>query len=811
MTISITSPDQSTAWVAASTKTMQRAGRYARESMASSRTDDALRHAAALLGELRSVLLPAAYFELWTIATGELATMETYFARIMADGDDAGRRYDDVVLYNKVQSAGNVLPRLYLLFTVGSVTLKRLAANAREASGDDHGVDVPALLTDMEALCKGVQHPVRGLFLRAYLLQSVKSALYVDTVASVEFLLENFVEMNKLWVRMKYGDDDAAAGVLAHSPISIRTHREQLADLVGKNLLYLAELVSLEEFAGDVLGRILDQVVSCRDTVAQTYLMECITAVFPDEFQIATMDQLLSVLPKLDATVEMAAVLGSMLDRLATYSQADSDAFRSLDEMDAFAKIADAVETAVLAHGERMSGEAVVSMYGGLLTFAGAVYPGRVAYVEEVLGKCVLHFDGRVEGGGVEGGGVEGGSAALGADTGTGTGGSRARIGNEPAVPEKKLVELLCIPLEKYDLATALNIGQFIKLVNVLGDGKRKELAYKVASMVPQREEVVRDAASARALVGVLESLYGAGADEDDARTMSKALRFIRVDDPSEHVRLLCEMVEGFKVRDAMVRVVGPAVVLSALDAVERFAVEDCVDKGEHRARVGEALVFVVSLCTRIADAGSGSEAVGLLLRVVAAAAEGGDGAAGGDGNGNGIMSSIVYECMEQACRIFEETVYDAAACKTTLADMIAVLPTIDAVLSEVARDMVHHKVASYCAKLLLRKDQCHMLVSLARVERDGPRIVARLRRAERIVSAIQEQDAVFQSSRSPEQLAVPGILLVEILDAWMYHNRLGVVEATDDEVRRVAAAAEALVEGHADGMAYLIGVRDAC
>jgi len=36
-------------------------------------------------------------------------------------------------------------------------------------------------------------------------------------------------------------------------------------------------------------------------------------------------------------------------------------------------------------------------------------------------------------------------------------------------------------------------------------------------------------------------------------------------------------------------------------------------------------------------------------------------------------------------------------------------------------------------------------------------------------------------------------------------------VEATDDEVRRVAAAAEALVEGHADGMAYLLRVRDAC
>ena len=53
----------------------------------------------------------------------------------------------------------------YLLVTVGTVYIK-----AKEGSRKD-------ILKDLVEMCRGVQHPLRGLFLRNYLLQSTKNML----------------------------------------------------------------------------------------------------------------------------------------------------------------------------------------------------------------------------------------------------------------------------------------------------------------------------------------------------------------------------------------------------------------------------------------------------------------------------------------------------------------------------------------------------------------------------------------------------------------------------------------------------------
>lgn len=69
------------------------------------------------------------------------------------------------------------------------------------------------VLKDMAEMCKGVQHPTRGLFLRSYLCQ-VSKGLLPDVGSpyegeggtihdALDFLLLNFTEMNKLWVRMQ--------------------------------------------------------------------------------------------------------------------------------------------------------------------------------------------------------------------------------------------------------------------------------------------------------------------------------------------------------------------------------------------------------------------------------------------------------------------------------------------------------------------------------------------------------------------------------------------------------------------------------
>lgn len=757
--------EQSRAWVDASTKTMQRAGMYVREAIETNAVDDTLRHAAVMLGELRTELLPSAYFSLWTQACGQLAALGAFFEACddyhydhlslvrFCDMDVGGCRSGWMharslwaltwyfVQYNRVQSAGNVIPRLYLVLTVGSATLKHLVANRDDASMEALPISVPELLVDMEAMCKGVQHPVRGLFLRAYLLQSVKMALDVDRTASVEFLLGNFAEMNKLWVRMKYGDDVVS--------------REQLADLVGKNLLYLAELVTFEEVSGDVLGKILEQVVSCRDTIAQTYLIECLTAVFPDEFQVATIDQMLDVLPKLDASVNIAAVLGSLLDRLARYSEAEA-AFKVLDEMHVFDKILAAVEASIACHRATLSGEAIVSIYGGLLSFADAVYPGRVSLVDDILGKCLAKF-----------GGGGGGGAEVVAETENGLGYLIA-----DAATSKKLVDLLCIPLEKYDLTTLLNAESFYPLVDVLTINKKRELALKVATMMPRREEVVRDVMAARVLIGILGPLHGENADENDAKAFATALGSIRVENPAQRANLVLEMVDGFKGRDDVVRAIGPAAVSSALDGIDIVEYSD------------ETLVLLVGTCSRIADAGSGAMAVRLLLDIVKAI---GSDRGGSDDGGHSGRAHVVYECMEQACFLFERALYESVACRGTLAEIISTLPTADAILPGESRNMLHHKIASYCTNMLLRKDQCRSILALARVERDGPMVMERLRRAEHVIRAMQEQDAVFASTRTQEQLDEPKTLLAELDEAVVYLRSQG-IEIPDDEGRRLTA-----------------------
>ena len=81
-----------------------------------------------------------------------------------------------VELYEHVQHAGTIIPRLYLLITVGSVYITTMKAPAKD------------ILFDLVELCRGVQHPTRGLFLRNYLSQVTRDKL-PDTGSPYEGLI----------------------------------------------------------------------------------------------------------------------------------------------------------------------------------------------------------------------------------------------------------------------------------------------------------------------------------------------------------------------------------------------------------------------------------------------------------------------------------------------------------------------------------------------------------------------------------------------------------------------------------------------
>ena len=65
-----------------------------------------------------------------------------------------------------------------------------------------------------------------------------------------------------------------------------------------------------------VQGRMMEQVVSCKDEIAQQYLMQCIIQGFPDEFHLGTLTILLSSLPELQSGVKVHLIVASLLDRL---------------------------------------------------------------------------------------------------------------------------------------------------------------------------------------------------------------------------------------------------------------------------------------------------------------------------------------------------------------------------------------------------------------------------------------------------------------------------------------------------------------
>lgn len=276
------------------------------------------------------VELPNIFFRIDMAITDELRHLEAY----LLEEFEKGRKVPD--LYELVQYAGNIVPRLYLLITVGLVYIKtnpslnksilKVCYMASFILFTNLNKKKIRQFQDLVEMCRGVQHPLRGLFLRNYLLQCTRNVL-PDVVEatdeqegtvfdSIDFILMNFAEMNKLWVRMQHQ---------GHSSERTRREkeREELKILVGTNLVRLSQLESatLETYQKLILPGILEQVVSCRDAIAQEYLMECIIQVIPDEFHLQTLDPFLKSCAQLEPGVNVKNIIISLIDRLAAYNQ----------------------------------------------------------------------------------------------------------------------------------------------------------------------------------------------------------------------------------------------------------------------------------------------------------------------------------------------------------------------------------------------------------------------------------------------------------------------------------------------------------
>ncbi|KAI8803918.1 vacuolar protein sorting-associated protein 35-domain-containing protein [Cladochytrium replicatum] len=423
---------------------------------------DALKYCSTMLSELRtSSLTPKNYYELYMAIFDELRHLTTY----LYDAHMSHRHHLSD-LYELVQYAGNIVPRLYLMITVGSVYMRvskellpdsssqvskppppaparsirsgsptlplptdvppddeealfpvgALAENqskqeARKLPVVDEDDDVPPikeLMKDMLEMSRGVQHPTRGLFLRYYLSGMTRDFLPDGLVDgphgsihdSIEFILHNFIETNKLWVRLQHQ---------GHSRERERREQErkELRLLVGSNLVRLSQLDSLdlEMYQKLVLPYLLDEIVSCRDVIAQEYLMEVIIQVFHDDFHLRTLDSFLQATAQLQRAVNVKQIVISLVDRFAGYAaRARDDAEAKLkekaednedEERKPLSGIPEDVQlfdvfwgqVAVLVNARpEFTIQDITALLNSLLNLSLNCYPDRLDCVDKVLG-----------------------------------------------------------------------------------------------------------------------------------------------------------------------------------------------------------------------------------------------------------------------------------------------------------------------------------------------------------------------------------------------------------------------------------------
>ncbi|GFY88015.1 vacuolar protein sorting-associated 35A-like protein [Actinidia rufa] len=369
----------------------------------------------------KPVLLDSELIHKADMLYGEASFSELIYSRGCSD--------ESVLEWNGCERPKGINCKKYLLCTVGSVYIKSKEAPAKD------------VLKDLVEMCRGIQHPVRGLFLRSYLSQISRDKLPdigseyegdADTVTdAVEFVLQNFTEMNKLWVRMQHQGP-------AREKERREKERSELRDLVisvGKNLHVLSQIegVDLDMYRDTVLPRILEQVI--------------------------------------EAQVDMP-IAGA------------------------------------------------VTLYSSLLTFTLHVHPDRLDYVDQILGACVKKLSGK------------------------------GKLDDSRAT--KQIVALLSAPLEKYnDIETALKLSNYPRVMEHLDDGTNKVMAGVIIQSIIKNRTHISTADKVEALFELIkglikdsdEKLHDEIDEEDFNEEQNSVARLIQMlynNDPEEMLKIIC-------------------------------------------------------------------------------------------------------------------------------------------------------------------------------------------------------------------------------------------------------------------------------
>lgn len=399
----------------------------------------------------------------------ELVFLENHFM----EERRSGRKMAD--LYESVQHAAHIIPRLYLMITVGSAYIKTKEAKAS------------FVLKDLLEMVKGVQQPIRGLFLRFYLLKTVKDLLpdkgneyeddENDVTDSIDFILKNFKEMNRLWIRLQYMSSQK-------DEYKKEEERDELKTTVGENIYRLSSLegLTVDLYKTKVLPYILDTLIVCEDVMSHQFLIECVINSFPDEFHLATLQPLLEGISKLHKDVDIKTTVITLLDRLSEVA--------SSSETNIFKLVQKYIEEIFIRFNSKMESNLVIQV--SLLNFCIKCYPKETDNINSILESSVNLI-------------------------------KRSR--QEKLNPEsmRLLVKLLSIPLDTLSLRI-LEMPQYPMLLKYMAYNGRRTVSLRIVKAVFKSKRKIDNIEILNQLLSFVEPLIK---DDENNEEESEAYEFV--------------------------------------------------------------------------------------------------------------------------------------------------------------------------------------------------------------------------------------------------------------------------------------------
>lgn len=346
----------------------------------------ALRATGAMANELRTSLLALdGYYRLFMLVVIELQRLAAFLAAPAASG--GGVSEQALHAFELAQSEGSVVPRLYLAVTAGAVAARADLPGAEK------------LLDELTSMLGCVQHPVRGLFLRHYLLQSSSETLSrLHPRVGLRLLLTGFRGCVSLWNRARRleGAGASSSGGGSVEGWQLDGNRHALRLLVSAQLMHMSRLPGLtpELHLEVALPEILQLLPACEDGMGQAYLLQALTETFPDEFHLAGLEPLLAACAEVHWLVDLRPFLVNLLVRLSAH--VSGSGCSNAQRVDVFATFdAYARELRGRFVTASTSLPSLLRLQLELLLAALVLHPGDAARVQSVLAGAAELLEGR--------------------------------------------------------------------------------------------------------------------------------------------------------------------------------------------------------------------------------------------------------------------------------------------------------------------------------------------------------------------------------------------------------------------------------